>query len=163
MCMAFGRTIGLDREIVDQHVPGMVHHLRSLFESSAKLTLFPPSLALRLKLNVWRRFEESAMNALQTANQLTETCLKRLKENTDEESSGCIVGSLRRQNVNQNDIQRVVADLFLAAADTVNISFDSYTTLKITSSFSFMTFWWSFYLADISYDSMGSIPSGATP
>lgn len=120
MCMAFGRTVGLDNEIVQRYIPEMTRHLQGLFESSAKLTLFPPSLASKLKLDVWRRFEESAMNALQIANQLTETCLDRLKENSDEDSSGCIVLSLQQQNVSPSDIQRVVADLFLAAADTVN-------------------------------------------
>jgi hypothetical protein len=33
MCVAFGRVIGLDQEIVDTYVPGMVQHLQTLFES----------------------------------------------------------------------------------------------------------------------------------
>lgn len=32
MCAAFGRDIGLDQEIVKTYVPGMVQHLRNLFE-----------------------------------------------------------------------------------------------------------------------------------
>ena len=122
MCAAFGKTIGLDRDILETHVPKMTRQLQTLFESSARLTLFPPSLAAKLQLGVWKSFEKAALSALETANQLTETCLQRLAQPGEEgeESSGCIVSSLRQQQVANVDIQRIIADLFLAAADTVN-------------------------------------------
>lgn len=121
MCAAFGRTIGLDQEIIETYVPEMVQHLQRLFESSARLTLLPPSLAARLNLDAWHCFQQSALNALRIANQLTETCLEKLPPHDDynEEVSGCIVSCLRQQKVNQADIKRIVTDLFLAAADTV--------------------------------------------
>lgn len=118
MCATFGRTIGLDREIVDKYVPGIAHHIQNLFESSARLTLLPPSLAAKLQLDVWQCFEKSALGALKSANKLTKTCLERLA--ADDENGSSIVSSLREQNVNLVDIQRIVVDLFLAAADTVS-------------------------------------------
>ncbi len=122
MCAAFGKTIGLDQKIVETYVPGMTQHLQNLFESSARLTLFPPSLAEKLQLGVWQSFEKAALGALETANQLTETCLKRLAQpgENDQENGSCVVSSLRQQKVANVDIQRIIADLFLAAADTVN-------------------------------------------
>lgn len=120
MCTAFGAEIGLDREIVQKYVPGMTQHLQRLFENSARLTLFPPSLAAKLRLNVWKGFEKSAFEALQTANDLTESCLERLTKKKQDKNGHSIVSSLQQQNVALVDIQRIVADLFLAAADTVN-------------------------------------------
>lgn len=122
MCAAFGRTVGLDQEIIERHVPEMAHHLQRLFESSARLTLLPPSLAAKLNLDAWQCFEQSALKALQIANQLTQSCLEKLPPDDDdnEEVNGCIVSCLRQQKVNQVDIQRIVTDLFLAAADTTS-------------------------------------------
>lgn len=121
MCATFGRTIGLDREIVDKYVPGIAHHIQNLFESSARLTLLPPSLAAKLQLNVWQSFEKSALGALKSANKLTKTCLEKLALEDDNNS---IVSSLRQQNVDLVDIERIVVDLFLAAADTVSFILD---------------------------------------
>ncbi|XP_046449111.1 cytochrome P450 315a1, mitochondrial-like [Daphnia pulex] len=120
MCVAFGRVIGLDQEIVDTYVPGMVQHLQTLFESSARLTLLPPALAAKLNLDAWRCFEQSALSALQLANQLTQTCLEKLPPQDDSNEDDCIVSSLRQQKMVKSDIQRIVADLFLAAADTTS-------------------------------------------
>lgn len=121
MCLAFGRTIGLDRDIIETYVPGMVSHLQVLFESSARLTLLPPSLAAKFRLSAWKSFEKSALDALGKANQLTITCLDRLEkqDKSDDENNGCIVSSLHKHKVARPDIQRIIADLFLAAADTV--------------------------------------------
>ena len=155
MCAAFGRVIGLDQEIVKTYVPGMVQHLRNLFEGmwdlyyhmifkllgifkgakikifnlitcvgcqylgSARLTLLPPNLAAKWNLDAWHCFEQSALNALQLANQLTETCLEKLPPQDHKNEDDCIVSSLRQQKMAKSDIQRIVVDLFLAASDTV--------------------------------------------
>jgi hypothetical protein len=86
---------------------------------SARLTLLPPALAAKLNLDAWRCFEQSALSALQLANQLTQTCLEKLPPQDDSNEDDCIVSSLRQQKMVKSDIQRIVADLFLAAADTV--------------------------------------------
>ena len=70
-------------------------------------------------MDAWHCFEQSALNALQAANKLTETCLNKLLPQNYNKDDDCIVSSLRQQNVDKSNIQRIVADLFLAAADTV--------------------------------------------
>jgi len=121
ICSTFGSNIGLNRTVVDKFVPDMVRHLKTLFEQSARLTLIPPSLAAKWKLNVWREFERAALSALETSQQLTDFCLNQRQNGKDREADVGLVDELQRQNVPHSDIQRIVVDLFLAAADTVLI------------------------------------------
>lgn len=117
----FGEKVGLNRSMLDSHLPDMVRNLQALFEYSAQLTLVPPSLAAKLELKVWKNFEQSARNALKIAETLTITCLNELKvvEKETTEPAECVVTSLSESGMTQADIQRIVADLILAAADTV--------------------------------------------
>lgn len=41
-----------------------VHYVQKIFGESAKMSLFSPELAAKLRLPVWRRFEEAADKAL---------------------------------------------------------------------------------------------------
>lgn len=110
--------MGLDRSLIGSQVPEMVRHLQALFEHSARLTLLPPSLAAKWKLKVWREFERAALSALQSARQLTDVCFDQRRDGDGDRE--CIVAALIEHNIDRHDIQRIVADLFLAAADTVN-------------------------------------------
>lgn len=118
LCAIFGERVGLNRSFLESHLPDMVRSLQALFEYSAKLTLVPPSLAAQLKLRVWKNFDQSAQQALKIAETLTATCLKELQ--TMKEPTECIVTSLSQSGMKQADIQRIVADLILAASDTVS-------------------------------------------
>ena len=117
LCTIFGEKVGLNRSFLESQVPDMVRSLQALFEYSAKLTLVPPSLAAQLQLKVWKNFEQSAQQALKIAETLTVTCLKELQ--TMKEPTECIVTVLSQGGMKQEDIQRIVADLILAASDTV--------------------------------------------
>ena len=64
-------------------------------------------------------FEKSALGALEIAYQITVTCLRRIEQKGGQAEKDSIVASLQQQNMSNADIQRIVADLFLAAADTV--------------------------------------------
>ena len=113
MCAAFGPEVALDSNTWNALIPEMVSNLQALFQNTARLTLFPPSLAARWGLAVWNEFESSAQRSLQLAGTLSEMCMERVT------SQGCLVASLRENNVSPHDIRRIVTDLFLAAADTV--------------------------------------------
>lgn len=115
MCVTFGRKIGLDRSLVDAYAPDMARHLHTLFVQSARMTLISPSLASKLRLRVWKEFEQAAISALETALQLTDVCL----DQKPGEDDSCIVTSLQKHQIAHDDIRRLVADLFIAASDTV--------------------------------------------
>ena len=133
MCVVFGSRIGLDESVWNEHLPAMVAHHRRLFEDTARLTMFPPALAARLGLGVWKRFEQSARRTIDAARYLTDVCIGQLEQlerqrptpapanqdDDDDDDDGGVVAALRRQNVPAADIHRIVADLFLAASDTV--------------------------------------------
>ena len=55
MCVVFGKEIALNSSIWNQYIPTMVAHLKDLFEYSGRLTLFPPGIAAKLRLKVWKR------------------------------------------------------------------------------------------------------------
>lgn len=128
----------------------MATHLHSLFEHSARMTLISPSLASKLKLGVWKEFERTATSALETALQLTDACLD---QDRNEVGDVCIVALLQEQKVARKDIQRIVADLFLAAADTVRRNFNPLYANN-TNCFTF---------ADLAYSTVGPVSSCHAP
>lgn len=61
----FGRRLGcVAQPGKSSEMEKFVYYVQKIFGESAKMSLFSPHLAAKLRLPVWRRFEEAADNAL---------------------------------------------------------------------------------------------------
>ncbi|XP_013775772.1 cytochrome P450 315a1, mitochondrial-like [Limulus polyphemus] len=119
--MIFGRRLGCvtsDSKIGNIHE--FVHCVQQIFTESAHMTMIPPRLAYWLKLPVWRRFVQAADRALGLAKAYVEDNVKDIfsKAETGEPVEGVLSQMLLEDKIEQEEIVRIVTDLFLAAADT---------------------------------------------
>ncbi|KAI1293694.1 Mitochondrial cytochrome P450 -like protein [Halotydeus destructor] len=134
--MIFGRRLGClpsgqDGEPSMQSAHKMhefVECVQKIFTESAKLTMIPPKLAKALNLPVWRRFETAASQALELARSYVKDNVHLLNGTQGEAMSGCPLhgaqGVLKQmtveENIEQDEVVRIITDLFIAAADTTS-------------------------------------------
>ncbi|XP_076335674.1 cytochrome P450 315a1, mitochondrial-like [Tachypleus tridentatus] len=121
--MIFGRRLGCvtsDSKIGNIHE--FVHCVQQIFTESAHMTMIPPRFACWLKLPVWRRFVQAADRALGLAKTYVEDNVKDIfsKAEAGEPVEGVLSQMLLEDKIEQDEIVRIVTDLFLAAADTTS-------------------------------------------
>lgn len=121
--MIFGRRLGCVAKTSDMEtIHEFVHCVQQIFSESAKMSMISPRLAYKLNLPVWRRFVKAAGRALELAREYVETNVKSIADQTA--TTSCkqgILGQLLLQgNISEEELVRIVADLFLAAADTTS-------------------------------------------
>lgn len=103
-CMAKGHL----QEMLEK----LANTVSSVFESSVKLQLLPAVLAQKLQLPVWKRFVHSVDGALTTSKILVTTLLEKHSANNG------LLQKMQQENLQQDEIVKLVADLILAAGDT---------------------------------------------
>ncbi|XP_013794786.1 cytochrome P450 315a1, mitochondrial-like [Limulus polyphemus] len=121
--MIFGRRLGCvmsDSRIDNVHE--FVHCVQQIFIESAQMTMVPPRVAYLLKLPVWQRFIRAADRALELARSYVEDNVKEIfsKAETGEPVEGVLSQMLLQDKLREEEIVRIIADLFLAAADTTS-------------------------------------------
>lgn len=116
-----------------ENVQEFVEAVRQIFVESARMQVIPPKLAQTWNLPVWRRFQAAADKALHLANEYVRKNIAILKQESaaaeaevDSKSSppppqsGILMDMLRSGDMDEEEVIRIVTDLFLAAADTTS-------------------------------------------
>lgn len=91
------------------------HIVHSVFEDTVPLTVFPPQLARKLGLSIWKKFEQSSNESLSIANEITTFALNQ------PEHDG-LLRELKELNVDNEMIKRLFTDLIMAGGDTMAVS-----------------------------------------
>lgn len=98
---------------VNKETVDLARILHKIFSLSAKLSLLPTRLSMRLRLPVWREFCTVADEALRIVRDLVPE-MARL------EGDG-MLSSMRKEGItDERDLVRIVTDLVIAAGDTVS-------------------------------------------
>lgn len=123
----FGRRMGcvsLDTNNQNDEIYTFVQCVQQIFTESARMTTIPPRLAYALNLPVWRRFSDAVGSALTIARSLVEDKVREIvaKEESGEPVEGMLAQLLLQDNIEEEELIRIVTDLFLAAADTTSHS-----------------------------------------
>ncbi|XP_023236716.1 cytochrome P450 315a1, mitochondrial-like [Centruroides sculpturatus] len=121
--MIFGRRLGcVDSDHRKDGMHEFVHCVQQIFRESAKMTMIPPRLAYMLKLPVWRRFVRAADKALYLAKDYVEENVAEIvaKAGSGQTVDGVLSQLLLQEDIKEDEIVRIIIDLFLAAADTTS-------------------------------------------
>lgn len=86
-----------------------------VFEHSAPLMTFPPSLAKKWNLQIWQRFENSVTQTLNLANAIVDIGLQSINN----QSRIGLIAEMHALGMQPEMIKRIFADLIIAAGDTV--------------------------------------------
>ncbi|CAG2166477.1 unnamed protein product, partial [Oppiella nova] len=103
-----------------------VHCVQQIFVESANMQLIPPKLANRLNLPVWQRFVGAAGKALTLARSYVNDNVEEMKRRQTNGQcdgmggQGIIRELLEEGSIDQEEIVRIIVDLFIAAADTTS-------------------------------------------
>uniref|UniRef100_T1JAE9 Cytochrome P450 n=1 Tax=Strigamia maritima TaxID=126957 RepID=T1JAE9_STRMM len=123
----FGRRMGcvsseVNSSSVDDEIHTFVQSVQQIFIESAEMTTLPPRLAYYLNLNVWKRFQSAVTSALTIS--LVENKIREIvvKAETGEPVDGFLAKLLLEDQIEEEELVRIVTDLFLAAADTTSHS-----------------------------------------
>lgn len=112
-----------------------------IFDTSSTLMTFPPQLAKRLNLRIWRDFEASVTAVLKKGNDLIdlfvalpEPVTNGLCEKNSVDCHDCGADSLFQKlilaGMPLDTIKRIFVDLVIAAGDTVSNSFWYFLYIK---------------------------------
>lgn len=93
--------------------------LPELFECSAPLMSFPPAVAKRWNLRIWRDFERTVTDILAVANRIGDVALLELKRDGGAGEVSSLMAGMLRNGMPDDVIKRIFIDLILAAGDTV--------------------------------------------
>lgn len=122
--MIFGRRLGcIAHNSSMDNVHEFVHCVQQIFNESAKMSMFSPRLAYRLRLPVWRRFVRAAGRALELARDYVEENVKAIAKDPSsgaQHNQGILSQLLLNEKISEEELVRIVTDLFLAAADTTS-------------------------------------------
>ncbi|XP_065309170.1 cytochrome P450 315a1, mitochondrial [Dermacentor albipictus] len=122
--MIFGRRLGCIAQTSSMdNVHEFVHCVQQIFNESAKMSMFSPRLAYRLRLPVWRRFVRAAGRALELARDYVEENVKAIAKDPSSaarHNQGILSQLLLNEKISEEELVRIVTDLFLAAADTTS-------------------------------------------
>lgn len=91
----------------------LANTVSSVFESSVKLQLLPAVLAQKLQLPAWKRFVRCVGDALETSTFLVTTLLEE-----EQLANDGLLAQMQKENLQREEIIKLVADLILAAGDT---------------------------------------------
>ncbi|XP_022667995.1 cytochrome P450 315a1, mitochondrial-like isoform X1 [Varroa destructor] len=132
--MIFGRRLGCistaqhntetEASVRPESIHEFVSCVQQIFAESAKMTTVSPKLASVLRLPMWRNFERAAGRALELARQLVEENVHKLNSvshgGVHTEAGSSLIAQLIESNISAEELVSIVADLFLAAADTTS-------------------------------------------
>lgn len=129
--MIFGRRLGCINNYEPRNdgdlkplarIHDFVNCVQQIFVESANMTMIPPKLAYSLNLPVWRRFASAAGKALALARGYVEENLRGYDRNKVElePGQGVIRQLMHQEGIDEEEIVRIITDLFIAAADTVS-------------------------------------------
>lgn len=90
--------------------------VETVFEHSAPLMTFPPTIAQKYNLKLWQRFESSVTETLTLANAIIDFGLL-----SDNRSNG-LIAKMLESGMSPEDIKRIFIDLIMAAGDTVHFN-----------------------------------------
>lgn len=133
--------VGCPSSLHDQQLNQLVDEfaktVKHLFETSAKLMSIPPQLADKFHLKIWKDFESCAKNSIELCmiicfvrfpgnffNLILVFSARKLIYILNNQVKCDDVGLLRKmkaQNINEEMIGRLFADLIIAAGDTVGV------------------------------------------
>lgn len=94
--------------------------VETVFEHSAPLMTFPPSLAKKYNLQIWQRFDTSVSRTLNLANAIVDIGL----QNINKSSRMGLIAEMRALGMSPAVIKRIFVDLIIAAGDTVGLNFN---------------------------------------
>ncbi|XP_022667996.1 cytochrome P450 315a1, mitochondrial-like isoform X2 [Varroa destructor] len=148
--MIFGRRLGCistaqhntetEASVRPESIHEFVSCVQQIFAESAKMTTVSPKLASVLRLPMWRNFERAAGRALELARQLVEENVHKLNSvshgGVHTEAGSSLIAQLIESNISAEELVSIVADLFLAAADTKYILMSLYTMGRDPKNFS---------------------------
>lgn len=100
------------RTSIEDLVKDLSQTVKLVFETTVKLEMVKADWAEKLGFKRWKEFEKSMLDALVGSNQMLDTLIAECGY-----GSGLLV-KMKNQNVQQELINAIVTDLFLAAADT---------------------------------------------
>lgn len=96
---------------VDNLVQQLSSTINLIFKHTSKLLLIPAELALKLNLKRWRNFEESVTRSLDLSNDL----INHIRDKGDG-----LINKMKKENVNNKDLDRIIVDLIISAGDTTS-------------------------------------------
>jgi ecdysteroid 2-hydroxylase len=106
-------------EDIEPKIVNLAEIIHSVFQTTAKLSLIPVSFASKYKIPRWRRFVESVDNALASADSL----VVQLIQVSGPESNG-LLPKLLQEEIEIQDVKRIIVDLILAAGDTTAVAME---------------------------------------
>lgn len=121
--MIFGRRLGcIASSSSMENVHEFVHCVQQIFNESAKMSMMSPRVAYKLGLPVWKRFVKAAGRALELARDYVEENVRNIASGTSAGQShqGILSQLLLGERISEEELVRIVTDLFLAAADTTS-------------------------------------------
>lgn len=94
--------------------------VETVFDHSAPLMTFPPLLAKKYNLKIWKSFENSVTRTLNLANAIVDIGLESI---TTTSQMG-MIAEMQALGMSPEIIKRIFVDLIIAAGDTVNTFFN---------------------------------------
>lgn len=98
--------------IADGESDKLAKNLHKIFVLSARLSLLPVKYVVKFNLPVWRRFVQVVDEALELVGTLVPKMIKFQGDG--------LLSLMINEGMSEQDVTRIVADLILAAGDTVN-------------------------------------------
>ncbi|KDR16797.1 cytochrome P450 315a1, mitochondrial [Zootermopsis nevadensis] len=99
----------LELEDVVDRFASVVH---LIFEESARLSLIPAKMAAFLKIPAWKNFVSAIDEAISLAHDLTTRMIPECQNGEG------LLGAILAEGIEDKDVIRIVADLFIGAGDT---------------------------------------------
>lgn len=126
--MLFGSRMGCIQPKVgarigesDVRADELVANVSNMFSQTSKFQLIPVKLAHKLRLRVWKRFQESSTNMLRIATEYATENISKAKL-VESSNQSLIKDLLRLEVLSDEEVSRSVVDLIIAAADTTSNS-----------------------------------------
>ncbi|XP_063611446.1 cytochrome P450 315a1, mitochondrial-like [Penaeus indicus] len=93
--------------------------IHGIFKQTCAMGTFPPTLARKLRLPMWARLADTLDQALAYGNRLVQEGIAEAKRRQGEgEEAVLLLDQLLQDDVGEENVARLLTDMFLAAADT---------------------------------------------
>lgn len=118
--VALGDRMGLLADARDDrpsHIDDFSDAIHGIFKQTCAMGVFPPTLARRLRLPVWARLADCLDRALAHGHRLVQEGIAEARRR-QEEGEAVLLDQLLQDNFDEENVSRLLTDLFLAAADT---------------------------------------------
>lgn len=103
-------------KILEPLIKEFSNTVHKIFEQSTKMYLFPANLAQKYKFDSWTEFESTVTKSLDLAKGIVDIYIDEL------EAGDGILSKMLELNIPRNDIERIFADIIIAAGDTTAFS-----------------------------------------